>query len=207
MTEEKLKMSKMAYSIDLSNGNVVPSKLNYPEGYLCKALKNFEPSLVFQPNFTVYSLFGDHRVFKQKQDGTLETFDGQSQYLDESLPLFPVAGERLDTQKYLTASLRYESLIYDPYREVYYRFAYPTLAIAKEEDLRLLRENPGPFVIQVFDNELKMLTERYFEGGIYFPNNSFLTKEGFYISINNPENPNANEDLFQFERLDLVEID
>jgi hypothetical protein len=207
MTEEKLKMSKMAYSIDLSNGSVVPSKLNYPEGYLSKGLKNFEPSLVFQPNFTVYSLFGDHRVFKQKQDGTLETFDGQSQYLDESLPLFPVAGERLDTQKYLTASSRYESLIYDPYREVYYRFAYPTLAIAKEEDLRLLRENPGPFVIQVFDNELKMLTERYFEGGIYFPNNSFLTKEGFYISINNPEIPNANEDLFQFERLDLVEMD
>ncbi|MDO8968537.1 DUF4221 family protein [Algoriphagus sp.] len=207
MTEEKLKISKMAYSIDLTNGNIELGKLNYPEGYLSKGLKHFEPSLVFQPDFTVFSLFGDHRVFKQNQDGTLEIFDGQSQFLDESLPLFPVAGERLDTQKYLTASSRYESLVYDPFREVYYRFAYPTLAIKTEEDLSLLRENPGPFVIQVFDNELKMLTESYFEGGIYFPNNSFITKEGLYISINNPENRNAHEDLFQFERIDLAELD
>jgi hypothetical protein len=205
MTEENLVKSQMGYSINLADSTTQLTNLTYPEGYLSKGLKHFEPSLVFQPNFTVYSLFGDHRVFKQNVDGTLETFDGQSQFLDESLPIFPVDGERLDTQKYLSASSRYELIIYDPYRNVYYRYAYPTLTIESEDDLRLLRENPGAFVIQVFDSKLKLLTERLFEGGIYFPNNSFVTKEGLYISINNPENPAANEDFLQFERIDLVE--
>jgi hypothetical protein len=205
MTEEVLSTSQMAYNIHFSDSTTSFINLKYPEGYLSKGLKHFEPSLVFQPNFTVYSLFGDHRIFKQNKDGILETFDGKSQFLDESLPLFPVDGERFETQKYLMASSRYETLVFDEYRNVYYRFAYPTLAIEKEEDLLAIRENPGPFVIQVFDQEFKMITESYFEGGIYFPNNHFITEKGLYLSTNNPENPKAEEDAFRFELIELVD--
>ncbi|MHA7129712.1 DUF4221 family protein [Algoriphagus namhaensis] len=204
MTEEKLIKSALAYSINLMDGSTTTLDLTYPEGYLQKGLKHFEASLVFQQNFTVYSLFGDHRVFKQNQDGTLETFNGKSQFLDETLSYFPIDGERMDTYKYLSASSRYESIIYDSYREVYYRFAFPTLPIESEDGLRSLRENPGPFVIQVFNSDLQLLTERFFEGGIYFPNNSFITQEGLFISINNPSNPASSEDLFQFQRIDLL---
>lgn len=205
MTEDVLVKSRMGYGINLLDSSTQSINLTYPEGYLSNGLKHFEPSLIFQKDFTVYSLFGDHRVFKHYSDGTLEAFEGKSQFLDESLPLFPVDGERFDTYKYLSASSRYEELIYDSYRELYYRFAYPTLPIQSEEELRLIRENPGPFVIQVFDSNLKLLTERLFEGETYFPNNSFITKAGLYISINNPANPEASEDLSQFERIDLVE--
>ncbi|MFC3417009.1 DUF4221 family protein [Algoriphagus hitonicola] len=203
MTADLMKKSVMGYRIDLESGSSSKTGLNYPDDYLDRGLKFYEPSLVFQPDFTVYSLFGDHRLFKQNQDGSLETFEGQSEYLDESLPLFPVDGERFDTQKYLTASSRYETLLFDEYREVYYRFAYPTLQIEKEEDLMPLRENPGPFVIQVFDEDLTLITESYFEGGIYFPNNHFITEKGLYLSANNPENPEAEEDAFRFELIEL----
>lgn len=117
-----------------------------------KVLKFFEPSIVFHEDFIVYSIHGNHRLFRQTINGNLETFEGKSQFLHVGLPLFPLEGERLETQKYLLATSRYESLIYDTYREIYYRFAYPTLPIANEDDLRGLRENPGPFVIQVFDS-------------------------------------------------------
>ncbi|MDE0560952.1 DUF4221 family protein [Algoriphagus sp. NF] len=205
MTEERLHKSLLAYGINLENGSFQSTELTYPEGYLNSGLKFFEPSLVFQPEYTVYSLFGDHRLYKQIRFGELEIFDGKSQYLDETLPYFPVDGERFDTQKYLTASSRYETLVYDEYREVYYRFAYPTLAIEKEEELLALRENPGPFVIQVFNEDLTLITESYFEGGIYFPNNHFITEKGLYISANNPENPEAEEDAFRFELIKLVD--
>ncbi|QYH39940.1 DUF4221 domain-containing protein [Algoriphagus sp. NBT04N3] len=204
MTEERLNKSFLAYRINLEDGSHQSSELTYPEGYLNSGLKFFEPSLVFHPEYTVYSLFGDHRLYKQLRYGGLETFDGKSQYLDESLPYFPIDGERFETQKYLTASSRYEALVYDEFREVYYRFAYPTLAIEKEEDLFALRENPGPFVIQVFDEDLKLITETYFEGGMYFPNNSFITEKGLYLSANNPENPEAEEDAFRFELIQLI---
>lgn len=205
MTEDRLNKSLLAYGINLEDGSYQSTELTYPEGYLNSGLKFFEPSLVFHPEYTVYSLFGDHRIFKESKNGILETFDGKSQYLDESLPYFPVDGERFETQKYLTASSRYETLVYDEFREVYYRFAYPTLAIENEEDLLALRENPGPFVIQVFDKDLKLITESYFEGGIYFPNNHFITEKGLYLSANNPENPEAEEDAFRFELIELVD--
>ncbi|WP_026945157.1 DUF4221 family protein [Algoriphagus marincola] len=205
MTEERLHKSLLAYRINLEDGTHQSTELIYPEGYLNSGLKFFEPSLVFQPEYTVYSLFGDHRLYKQIRFGDLEIFDGKSQYLDETLPYFPVDGERFDTQKYLTASSRYETLVYDEYREVYYRFAYPTLTIEKEEELLALRENPGPFVIQVFNKDLTLITESYFEGGIYFPNNHFITEKGLYLSANNPENPEAEEDAFRFELIELVD--
>jgi hypothetical protein len=204
MTEEILSTSKLGYYIVLSDSSVQSLALNYPEGYLKQGLRHFEASLSFQPDYTVFSLFGDHRIFKQSHEGELEFFEGRSQFLDESLPLFPTNGERFETQKYLMSSSRYESLIFDPYRQIYYRFAYPTLSIEREEELIELRENPGPFVIQVFSKDLGLLTEKYFDSGIYFPNNSFITKNGLYISINNPSNPLANEDALQFELIELT---
>ena len=205
MTEDILNKSEIAYTINLEDGSTSESGIPYPNDYLANGLRFYEPSLVFQPDFTAYSLFGDHRIFKQNIDGSLETFEGKSEYLDESLPYFPVDGERFETQKYLTASSHYETLLYDEFQKVYYRFAFPTLPIEKEEELLALRENPRPFVIQVFDQELKMITESYFEGGIYFPNNSFITEKGLYLSTNNPENPEVEEDAFRFELIVLVD--
>jgi hypothetical protein len=203
MTADLMQKSVMGYQINLEDGSTSINGLSYPEGYLEKGLKFYESSLVFRPEFTVFSIFGNHNLYKQKRNGGLETFDGKSQFLNESLPYFPVDGERFETQKYLTASSRYETLVYDEYRNVYYRFAYPTLQIEKEEDLLALRENPGPFVIQVFDEDLTFITESYFEGGIYFPNNHFITEKGLYLSANNPENPEAEEDSFRFELIEL----
>ena len=203
MTEEALAESKLSYIINLNDSTVQPFDLHYPKGYLSQGSRHFEASISFQPNYTVFSLFGDHRIFKQNHNDALETFEGKSKFLDESLPLFPKNGDRFETQKYLMASSRYESILHDPFREVYYRFAYPTLPIETEEELMTLRENPGPFIIQVFDENLKLITEKNFEGGIYFPNNSFVNKEGLFISINNPANPASNEDSLQFERIDL----
>ncbi|MAN87093.1 MAG: hypothetical protein CL555_09695 [Algoriphagus sp.] len=203
ITADLMQKSVMGYQINLEDGSTSLQGISYPEDYLAGGLKFYEPSLVFQPDFTVYSLSGDHRIFKKSKNGILETFDGKSQYLDESLPYFPINGERFETQKYLTASSRYETLVYDEFRKVYYRFAYPTLAIENEEELLALRENPGPFVIQVFYVDLKLITESYFEGGIYFPNNHFITEKGLYLSANNPENPEAEEDAFRFELIEL----
>ncbi|WP_439475063.1 hypothetical protein [Algoriphagus formosus] len=50
-----------------------------------------------------------------------------------------------------------------------------------------------------------MITESYFEGGIYFPNNHFITEKGLYLSTNNPENPDAEEDAFRFELIELID--
>jgi hypothetical protein len=105
--------------------------------------------------------------------------------------------------QYNLASSRYGSLLYDSFRNVYYRFAFPTLPEVTEEDLRNLRTAPGPFVVMVFDENLNLLTEKLFEAGTYLPDNSFVGEKGLYLSINHPDNPQNKEDQMVFELFEL----
>ncbi len=92
-----------------------------------------------------------------------------------------------------------------PIRQVYYRIGYPEAQVTSEQDLRALREAPGPFVIQVFDKTLKLISEKRFEAGKYLTSNLFITKEGLYLSINHMDNPVNEEDAMQFEKIVLEE--
>jgi hypothetical protein len=107
--------------------------------------------------------------------------------------------------QYMNTSSRYDNLIYDAYRNLYYRFAYPTLDLTDLNEIQRLRTSPGPFVIMVLDDELNVLGETYFEAGRYLPTNFFIHQDGLYISINHPDNPANEEDMFKFELLKVTE--
>ena len=69
ITADLMQKSVMGYQINLEDGSTSLQGISYPEDYLAGGLKFYEPSLVFQPDFTVYSLFGDHRIFKESKNG------------------------------------------------------------------------------------------------------------------------------------------
>jgi hypothetical protein len=207
MTNEMLAESHLVFKMDLDS--LMPQLLpqHYPADYLSNGSKRFEFSSAQGNGKIVYSFFGDHHLYwADDYDSPLKKVEGKSSYLKDVLPLFPINGAFLESQKYSTASARYENLIYDTFREVFYRFAYPELDVDKEEEVRALRSNPGPFVVMVFDQDLKLLGEKYFEGGKYLPMNAFVGKKGLYISTNNPDNPKNQEDLMEFEVFVLEEI-
>lgn len=205
-TNELLSASHMVYSINLTNGNVRFINHLYPGDYLVEGLKHFESSMAKGKDKIVYSLFGDHRLFYASSfEEDLQSKDVSSQYLDARLKLFPSGGERLETMQYMNTSSRYDNLIYDPYRNLYYRFAYPTLNISELNEIQRLRTAPGPFVIMVLDDELNILGETYFEAGRYLPTNFFIHKDGLYLSINHPDHPENDEDMFKFELLRVAE--
>jgi hypothetical protein len=133
----------------------------------------------------------------------LQSIEAASSYLDETLPSFRVDAAPDEFFRYAFASSRYASLRYDSYRKVYYRFAFPTLADATDEEIKELRVTPGPFVIMVFDEDLNLLTEKLFEAGTYLPDNSFVSEKGLYLSINHPDNPQNKEDQLAFELIEL----
>jgi len=205
MTNEMLAKSHLTFRLDLESLKTTLLPQNYPADYLEKGSKRFEFSMIEWDGKVVYSFFGDHNLYwAENFEGPLKSIEGRSTYLNETLPLFPKGGPILESQKYSFASSRYENLLYDRYREVYYRFAYPDLEVNSEEEVRALRNNPGPFVIMVFDHELTLLGEAYFEGGKYLPMNAFVGKQGLYLSTNNPDNPEIVEDKMEFEVFSLV---
>lgn len=205
-TNELLSASHMVYAINLTDGNVRFVNHRYPNDYLADGLKHFEPSMAKGKDKIVYSLFGDHRLFYASSfEEELKSTNAESQYLDARLKLFPSGGERLETMQYMNTSSRYDNLVYDPYRNLYYRFAYPTLDITDLNEIQRLRTSPGPFVIMVLDDELNVLGETFFEAGRYMPNNFFIHEDGLYVSINHPDNPENDEDMFKFELLKVIE--
>lgn len=200
MTNEMLAKSHLTFKLDLESLKSTLLPQNYPADYLGNGAKRFDFSMVEGDGKVVYSFFGDHHLYwAENFESPLKSVEGRSSYLNETLPLFPKGGPVLESQKYSFASSRYENLLYDRYREVYYRFAYPDLDVETEEEVRALRNNPGPFVIMVFDMDLKFLGETYFEGGRYLPMNAFVGKEGLYLSTNNPDNTENKEDQLGFE--------
>lgn len=206
VTAEQLSAYHMTYSINMKTGSVKFLNHTYPSDYLAKGIKHFEPSMATDGNKVVYSLFGDHRLFFASSfEENLQTIKAASTHLDESLPLFPLQGERFDTQKYLQGSSRYESIIYDPFREVYYRFAFPTYTFESDEEIRNLRTEPRGFVIMTLDKDLNIIDDQYFEGRKFMPNNVFVGEKGLYISTSHPNNPENQEDKMVFEIFGLEE--
>lgn len=203
-TNDLLSSSHLVYALNLKNGKVRLMNHLYPDDYLKGGLKHFEPSMAMGKDKVVYSLFGDHRLFYAASfEEELSSVEAASEYLDSNLKLLPTGGERLETMQYMNTSSRYDNLIYDSYRNLYYRFAYPSLDLTDINDIQRLRIAPGPFVIMVLDEELNVLGETYFEAGRYLPNNFFVHKDGLYISTNHPDNPENEEDEFKFELLEI----
>ena len=114
-------------------------------------------------------------------------------------------GDGLDFRKYSYYSPHYESLDYDPYREVFIRFAFHPFDQIEDVSPSDMRNHSGPFSIQVFDKDLNLMSETPFPANKYHPFDYFITPQGVYISTSHPLNPEIKEDEIKFELLEFVE--
>jgi hypothetical protein len=204
ITGEELSSKTMGYQINMSTGETAYFNHFFPSDYLQSGQKMIDFSRAQGNDKIVYSLHGDHQLYYSSGfDLPLRSVAAGSSYLDENLSSIQPDGSPEEFQRYALASSRYGSILYDSYRNVYYRFAYPTLTDITAEEIKELRNAPGPFVVMVFDEDLNLITERLFEGGTYLPDNSFVGEKGLYLSINHPNNPQNKEDLMKFELVEL----
>lgn len=194
----------LAAAIDLETGAVRMLPFGFPKDYLLTGQKQLDYSLLSQVDRTLVSFMGDHRIYSSDSESfPLVPKEAKSQFLDEAMPTFSKDVDGRGINEYAFAKSRYESLVYDPYRKVYYRLAFPSLSLESDEQLKALRTSPGPFVVMVLDEELNVLTERRFEVGTYLPSNFFVGEKGLYLSLNHPDNPANQEDQFAFELIQL----
>ncbi|MGW8121200.1 DUF4221 family protein [Roseivirga echinicomitans] len=202
----------LGYSVDLITGQVIDLPHFYPPDYFAEGMKHFDFSASITENGFVYSFFGDHDLyFSNNQDEKLRKVYGKSKYLDEDLPLFPADGDRLDRAMYLSIMDHYGNLIYDRYREVYYRFCYPSLEKSQINEMKEVLDNlqnPRQFSIQIFDRELNIVGETLFERNKkYLPKNAFVGKERLYISTKHSENEENEENEFSFDLFKMKKLD
>lgn len=102
----------------------------------------------------------------------------------------------------------YGKILYDKYRDVYYRFAFPHCEIDdySGDYVELLRSGKKSFSIMILDNQLNIVGETSFPAYTYNSNLSFILEDGLYISLNHIKNPDYSDDELRFQKLELKEI-
>ncbi|WP_425637573.1 DUF4221 family protein [Algoriphagus yeomjeoni] len=208
VSDDTLASKKLSYVIDLKSSEVELLPITWPAGYNTSGPKLLDFSMASDGEKLVYSLVADHNLYVADLDGNLnKSVEAKSQFVDQGFPSFREATDRFSTMKYVFASDRYERILWDQYRGVFYRFVYPKVVVESEGEIEQLRRFPRKFAVMILDKELNVLGETLFPENTYYPGNSFVSQEGLYISISHPDNPNNEEDLMSFEVFKLEEVE
>ncbi|PZX51424.1 DUF4221 family protein [Algoriphagus chordae] len=207
ISDDTLASKKLSYTIDLKRSEVELLPITWPKGYNESGPKLLDFSMATDGEKLVYSLVADHNLYVTDLEGnSIKTVNAKSQYVDQHFPSFHDATGRFKTMKYVLASDRYERILYDKYRGVFYRFVFPKVEVQNEEEIDQLRRFPRKFSVMILDKDLNVLGETLMPDNTYFPANSFVSKDGLFISISHPDNPANEEDLMSFEVFKLKEV-
>lgn len=88
----------------------------------------------------------------------------------------------------------YSHLIYDKYRKVFYRFA-----LMPDDNIKPFSTNPHQsFSIVILNKNYEIIGETKFPGNTYTYQLCFVAQKGLYISENNENNPQFDEDKLVF---------
>jgi hypothetical protein len=101
----------------------------------------------------------------------------------------------------------YGNLLYDPYRKIYYRFAYPGVELENGPDyVNFTIFGRKKFSIIILDEDFNVIGETLFPEWVYCPTIMFVSRHGLYICNNHPMNPSFNEDVLSFECFNVKKI-
>jgi hypothetical protein len=184
----------------------VGPQLPYPDSELRR--KAFDYSIAKAGEKYLFSYDGSDIIF------TTTDFEKFSGYLCKSRNVFGYLADYLGSSdiynviKRRVQSCFYSSVVWDPYREVFYRFYKIGKKDLKNADnLNDLNYYPPSFGIMVINKHMEIISDQVYENSKYFFGNFFIDKKGLYISINHPNNPEMDYNKITFELFELVKND
>lgn len=199
ISEKEIGGYTIAAGFNFEELKIAPYNITYPKDYWAEGKTHFEYSFIpISDNRICYSFFADHRLFIHHDEG-VRINEGQSRFLNEKFDKIPLQGDRNDRRTYMATTQHYGNLFYDEYRKLIYRFAIPKIEIESADDITKAARNKNTFAIQIFDEKGKFLSEQLFSNSNYLIANCFVGKDGLYVSINHPDNPDIQEDKMIFE--------
>lgn len=155
----------------------------------------------------VYSFYYDESIYITSiNQERVERKPIKSRYLDKIV--FPDDyGRTMDRQdgfKQICERSHYGSMRYDPYRDVYYRVAYPKTEIEPGVNtMELMQYGRKVFSIIIADNRFNVIGETLFPAYRYNPDMMFIREDGLYISASHPMSPDFSDDELRFHRFEL----
>ena len=95
---------------------------------------------------------------------------------------------------------RYELLLFDQYRKIFYRFFYPSIKIESYNlTPRNMLQNHPKLGIMILDKSLNIIGQHLFETNYAQAWNYFVGRKGLYISTNNPNRDDFDENILRYD--------
>lgn len=206
--------SKLSAYVDLKSGEFVEQDgITFPENYFDKCWGDYTISL-----FRDYNKEGQHFIYSFPANHNLYIYDPfidkitkevkvKSDFLPDEIESMNCKyyDDYLKEREYYLKTGKYLKILHDPYKKLYYRFVELPMSI--EDAIYYSGRSDALFstsiVLMVLDEDFKVLNEFKLPDNKYIHWDFFVLEDGLYISANNPNNPNFNEDELIYHRFEI----
>ena len=208
-THEWKDVSMFTY-LNMKNGEVGPLPIHYPSIF-DHDVENpaggfkFSYDYNYEQNKLVCSFTGYDSLMVSDDLQNVRWYNGKSRYMESIRPILYEASGGIQSLAKLKERGKYHNLMYDRYRDVYYRIAELPYEF-KQNESPFDDPRGREFSIIIFDKDLNIIGETKFPGNKYFYKMSFVGRDGLYISENNLANPEFDEDKLVFACFKLEDI-
>ncbi|WP_455664729.1 DUF4221 domain-containing protein [Phocaeicola sp.] len=186
---------------NLSTGNIGWTELRYP--LIFEEDEDFKNAQLYDPEIC-YTYTGENVVISLGQYDSImvspdfkhkSSYNAKSRYLAHAYPHLQDGQIDLFKNIQIQGKLpHYSHLMYDKYREVFYRFA-----LMPDDNIKPFSSNPHQsFSIIILNKDYEIIGETKFPGNNYTYQLCFVGKKGLYISENNENNPRFDENKLVF---------
>ncbi|MCK5535482.1 MAG: DUF4221 family protein [Bacteroidales bacterium] len=199
MSQLELMKSSICLEVDLKTDSIKFLPMGFPMEYIKKGASDFFYSRAFDGINMVYSFSQDHNIYSTLNHQEYNVIKAGSKFIKEFIPIpsNPYSSPS-EITNYLVQNPKYTNIIYDAYREIYYRFVFIGHTLAKSENTQQLIQNRKEFSIMILSKKFEVLGETKMKEDVYNMDNFFVAKEGLYLSKSNAYNTNYTEDELVF---------
>ena len=199
-------------TLDLRTGELGFAPLDFPKTFKgdyshIRSGDSFTYDYNYKENRLVCSFLESDSIMVTDDLTHTKWYNAKSQFLDSMIPYLNDAGDDVQDIIRREQKAKYWHIMYDKYRDVYYRFAEMPCELAKDENpYDEFAPKAREFSVIILDKDFRIIGETKFPGNKYFIRMSFVGRDGLYISENNLGNPDFDEDKLVFACFKLEDL-
>lgn len=205
MSQKELLKTSLCVEIDSLNKTVTQLPFSYPADYWADGNKEPIFSRIYENETFIYSFSGDNNIYVTQDHATSKKYFAGSKYIKTVNP-YPKNMDMDDLLRYYCETSTYSTIVFDPFRNVYYRFAFLGKKPEKGENLMKKVMNPSSPTIVILDETFNIIGETKLDENKYIVKNMFINEKGLYLSLNHIANPSMKDDELSFALLELKKL-
>jgi hypothetical protein len=204
MNKEDIQKHSLVYSYDMVLDQTIWYDVYYAKDYWENGKKPSNFSWARREDKLYIAPWYDHEI--QVFDMKIEQLDNRvvarSNHISDFSYLNEIPGTHEEGLNNKLSHDNYGILLYDKYRDCFYRFFYPGFRDDKDYAIEQLwsLNRDRPFTgLMVLDKDLNVIGEHVFDKfQVHASSNVFVGEEGLYLSLNNENSPDYDEDHLRY---------